>query len=260
LETIALLSFALGAATGVSALLLLARVGFDSVRPGGRSKALAAAAFAIPLVALVIYLERPASPRPGAVGTALPQATADADALDEDDWTLLAHMYAGGPPPGSGGGTAAALLSGNPHTVEEMTAVTAREPGNVGAWLALGGAQRRARDFAAAAASYERALKLDEANPDAWADYADALASAGSRQLAGAPAKAIARALELDARHPKALWLQASLDLELRRYAQALARWQQLRAVLPQGSADIPIVDANIAEARQLAAAPAAGG
>jgi tetratricopeptide (TPR) repeat protein len=258
-ETITLLSFALGAAAGVSALLLLARVGFDRVRPGGTSKALAALAFAIPLLALVIFLERPDGSGADAAGTALPQATADATALDADDWTLLAHMYAGGPPPGSNAG-AAVMPAGNPHTVEEMTAVTAREPGNVGAWLALGGAQRRARDFASAAVSYERALKLDDANPDAWADYADALASTGSRQLAGAPARAIARALELDARHPKALWLQASLDLEQRRYAQALARWQQLRAVLPQGSADIAIVDANIAEARQLAAAPAAGG
>jgi tetratricopeptide (TPR) repeat protein len=257
---IALLGFALGVLAGVSALLLLASVGVDRVRPGGRSKALAALAFSIPLLALVLFAENARQPGDSmADGTTPPPVVAGSQA-GQEDWSLIAHMYLGGPPPGGvGDSVASPAAAPDPHTVEEMTALTAREPGNAGAWLALAAAQRRSRDFAKAAASYERALRLDERNADAWADYADALASAAGRRLAGAPAEAIGRALKLDARHAKALWLQASLDLEQRRYADALTHWQALRTALPAGSPDITIVDANIDEARQLAAQVAGG-
>ena len=97
-------------------------------------------------------------------------------------------------------------------------------------------------------------MKLDEGNADAWANYADALASANNRRLAGEPARAIARALALQPQHLKGLWLAASLDMELHKYSLALERWQQLRAALPAGSPDVAIIDANIAEARELVA------
>jgi cytochrome c-type biogenesis protein CcmH len=130
--------------------------------------------------------------------------------------------------------------------------VTRREPKNVEAWLSLARAHRVAREFPEAATAYETALKLDPRNADAWADYADALASSNGRSLVGKPAVAIDHALRLDPNHTKGLWLGASLDLEQHHYAEALAHWQKLRSVLPQGSPDIPIIDANIAEAQQL--------
>jgi cytochrome c-type biogenesis protein CcmH/NrfG len=76
-------------------------------------------------------------------------------------------------------------------------------------------------------------------------------AGIGQQPLAGA-AKAVARALALQPKHLKGLWLAASLDMELRKYSAALGRWQQLRAALPEGSPDAAIIDANIAEARGL--------
>ena len=85
-----------------------------------------------------------------------------------------------------------------------------------------------------------------------WADYADAQASVDGR-IAGEPARYIAAALALDPQHPKALWLQASLAHEERRYADALAAWRRLQAVVPPDSSDARIVEANIAEAARLA-------
>jgi len=41
----------------------------------------------------------------------------------------------------------------------------------------------------------------------------------------------------------QALWLQASLAHEERRYADALATWQRLLAVVPPGSSDARIVE-----------------
>jgi tetratricopeptide (TPR) repeat protein len=112
---------------------------------------------------------------------------------------------------------------------------------------------RRQRKFKEAAATYRLAATAGLMNADAWADYADALASAGS-SLQGAPADALAKALALDPRHPKALWLKASLEHEEHHYQDAVRTWRNLLAVVPSDSSDARIIEANIAEATRLAA------
>ena len=112
---------------------------------------------------------------------------------------------------------------------------------------------RRQRKFKEAAEVYRRADAAGSMNADSWADYADALASAGS-SLQGAPADALARALALEPRHPKALWLKASLEHEEHRYRDAVSTWRNLLAVVPADSSDARIIEANIAEATRLAA------
>ncbi len=112
---------------------------------------------------------------------------------------------------------------------------------------------RRQRKFKEAAEAYRRAAAAGSMNADSWADYADALASAGS-SLKGAPADALAKALALDPRHPKALWLKASLEHEEHRYRDAVGTWRNLLAVVPANSSDARIIEANIAEATRLAA------
>jgi tetratricopeptide (TPR) repeat protein len=112
---------------------------------------------------------------------------------------------------------------------------------------------RRQRKFKEAAEAYRRAAAAGSMNADSWADYADALASAGA-SLKGAPAEALAKALALDPRHPKALWLKASLEHEEHRYRDAVGTWRNLLAVVPANSSDARIIEANIAEATRLAA------
>jgi tetratricopeptide (TPR) repeat protein len=111
---------------------------------------------------------------------------------------------------------------------------------------------RRQRKFEEATEAYRLAAAAGRMNADAWADYADALASAGS-SLQGAPADALAKALALDPRHPKALWLKASLEHEEHRYKDAVSTWRNLLAVVPANSSDARIIEANIAEATRLA-------
>jgi cytochrome c-type biogenesis protein CcmH/NrfG len=135
----------------------------------------------------------------------------------------------------------------------QLEAAAKRNPRDVRAWLALAEARRRTRDFPAARTAYARAIALGGLSADAWADYADVLASVSGGKLAGQPADAIRKALALDPRHAKALWLDASLALEQRRYADAVNNWRALKAVLPPQSPDVRIVDANIREAAQLA-------
>lgn len=112
---------------------------------------------------------------------------------------------------------------------------------------------RRQRKFKQAAETYHRAAAAGSMNADSWADYADALGSAGS-SLKGAPADALAKALALDPQHPKALWLKASLEHEEHRYRDAVGTWRNLLAVVPANSSDARIIEANIAEATRLAA------
>jgi cytochrome c-type biogenesis protein CcmH len=131
-------------------------------------------------------------------------------------------------------------------------------PKDVGALLALAALDQNARQYAKALERYRLVIAAKGMTADAWADYADALAALAGGSLAGEAAEAIDKALMLDPRHEKALWLKASHAYQEHRYADALGLWKTLRASLPAGSADISAVDSNIAEAAQLAGAPAA--
>lgn len=135
--------------------------------------------------------------------------------------------------------------------------VTAK-PNDVDAWQMLSTIYRRAHDYPKANDAFGHLIQLKAMNADAWADYADVLASLNSGSLRGKPSQAIDSALRLQPSHPKALWLKASLAHEERRYGDALTAWRQLRAVLPPDSSDVRVVDANIAEALQLSGKTAA--
>ena len=185
----------------------------------------------------------------------------------DDQWDLLAQSYEflgrtadadlARQHKVSGGGdlrdavmASAALLPGiAPGPARSATASSG--PAGAAALLASAEQHRRKREFIAACADYARLAKLGAMNADTWADYADASA-AMTGSLAGEPEGYLDRALALDPRSPKALWLKASLQHEQRRYKDAVATWKRLLAVVPANSSDARIVQANIAEASRL--------
>jgi cytochrome c-type biogenesis protein CcmH len=112
---------------------------------------------------------------------------------------------------------------------------------------------RRARDFTGAIAVYKKAATTNGMSADAWANYADALASTQKGRLSGEPATLVDRALELNPVHAKALWLKASALHEQGHNSEALVFWQRLAAVVPADSPDRKIIESNMAEARELA-------
>lgn len=168
-----------------------------------------------------------------------------------EEWILLAQTYEhlGRGPEAEAARSQRALSPGS------QTAT----PAAADATLAAAEALRRKRDFPAAVAAFEDVIARGGMTADGWADYADALASRAGGRLAGAPSRAIEQALRLDPAHPKALWLAASLAMEEHRYARALELWGSLRRLVPDDSADAPVIEGNIAEARGLAAAGAGG-
>jgi cytochrome c-type biogenesis protein CcmH len=132
----------------------------------------------------------------------------------------------------------------------DTSSLGAAAPADAQVLIARAEEHRHKRGFAAACSAYEKVVASGAMTADAWADYADAL---GSRDGTLAPAaKAIDQSLKLDPRHPKALWLKASLEHEQNNYAASLETWKQLLAVLPPDSSDSRVVKANVAETMQL--------
>lgn len=157
---------------------------------------------------------------------------------------MAAHAQAGVQVPGGGAGMAGAL---------PQAPVVPREPTTANDWWAKGVEQRRLRNFPAAAEAFRRATLAAPKSADAWADYADALAANNGGDLSRGKG-ALDRALALDPRHVKALWLRASLQLQQRDYAAAANTWQAMLTIVPAQSSDAKIIRANLEEARALAA------
>jgi len=145
------------------------------------------------------------------------------------------------------------------RTADELERRLHKNPRDTQALLDLAELHRRHHDYVKARDTYAKLIVLNAMTAPAWADEADVLASLSGGSLAGEPARAIDRALALDPANPKALWLKASLAHQERRYADALVLWKTLRASLPPDSPDMRLVDANIAEAAQLAGLPPEG-
>ena len=111
---------------------------------------------------------------------------------------------------------------------------------------------RRKRDFAGAVTVYKRAVEAQGMTADAWANYADALASVNGGHLSPQSDAAIDAALTLDPSHVKGLWLKATALYEQHRNADALAVWERLASIVPADSPDAKLIAGNIAEARSL--------
>jgi cytochrome c-type biogenesis protein CcmH len=123
-----------------------------------------------------------------------------------------------------------------------------RHPDNAEGWALLARSYYALGRFPAAAEAYTKALALAPDNPDLLADYADTLAMAQGRHLAGKPLALIERALAIDPQHGKALALAATAAMEAHDPSKALAYWRRLAAQLPPGSDDATQVAAVIAE------------
>jgi len=176
------------------------------------------------------------------------------------DWNLLAQSYEF---LGRSADAALARKKQLPATRTQVAtpgAATARAPD--AATLKLindANVARRARNYAAARDIYVKLAARGSMTADTWADYADVTASLKGGSLSGEAEKYITEALKVDPHHPKALWLQGSMQHEAGRYAEALATWERLAAVLDPNSSDAKLIAANIAEDRRLSGLGTAG-
>jgi cytochrome c-type biogenesis protein CcmH len=161
---------------------------------------------------------------------------------------LSQQAVAGGPP---GADQIAAMIGKLEQRLKE-------QPNDAEGWSMLARSYLVLERPADAVTAYKRAVALRGDDPALLVDYADALAVASGRKLAGEPMALVNQALKIDPNNLKALALAGSAAFEQKDFAGAVRHWEHLAAAAPPGSDFLSRVEAGIAEARQLGGLPPA--
>lgn len=180
-----------------------------------RRAPLVAAALAVPLLAVPIYL------------------MAGSPHLLRSDAGAMQAMAAGE----AASSSAPAVEGSRSQMLAQLEAHVVSQPADARAWVLLGRMRMDAGQFGPAAAAYERAIKVEHKvarDAGVWCEYADAVGMSQGGSLAGRPRELIGKALELDSASPCALEMAGSAAVEARDYRAAQAYWQQLLKLLPE--------------------------
>ena len=131
-------------------------------------------------------------------------------------------------------------------------------PDDADGWYMLARSYETLGRYTDAVAAYQQVLRLVPGQPAVLADLADALLSASQGNPDEASVAAVAQALAAQPDQPKALALAGMMALRRGDAAEALAHWERLQALLPPDSEAARQIQSNIAQARSMAATPAA--
>ncbi len=133
----------------------------------------------------------------------------------------------------------------NPHSadlpdvnkmVAQLEAKLENEPDNAEGWHMLARSYMFMKRYQDAARAFDRALILNGESPQLLTDYAEAVAMIRGGNMMNEPTELVLRALELDANHPKALWLAGAAKLQAEDYQGAIVYWQRLMQLHTPGS------------------------
>lgn len=140
-----------------------------------------------------------------------------------------------------------------PEQIQAMVVKLAQRlqenPNDGEGWLMLARSYSALGRFPESAAAFGRAAGLLPLNANVLSDYADTLAMAQGRTLAGDPEKIIAHALTVDPRNVKALALSGSAAFERQNYAMAIDEWKKIIAIVPADSSVARQIGNSIADA-----------
>jgi cytochrome c-type biogenesis protein CcmH len=145
-------------------------------------------------------------------------------------------------------------------TAEQLEELAARlaarlraNPEDVTGWIMLGRSYTVLGLFRESAEAYANAIRRSPPDAQLLADYADALAMAQGRSLAGEPERVIAQALALDPNNVKALALAGTAAFQKQNYDSAAVHWKRILELVPADSEIAASVRASVAEAQSLA-------
>jgi len=206
--------------------------GAGAVRSAGTRTAIVLA-FCIPVAAALLYLQ-----------------LGSRDAFDPESFAAA---------DGGGQGLSQHEIDG---MIEKLAERMKANPGDAQGWGILARSYYVTGRFQQAAEAYAKLVELTPGDADTLADYADALAMAQGRKLAGKPMELVQRALKADPNQWKALALAGTDAFDRKDYRAAVGYWERLRGNVPPDSSMAQSLESSIAEARQLggmaAAKPAA--
>jgi cytochrome c-type biogenesis protein CcmH len=200
-------------------------------RSSGRQTAYAIA-FAIPVIALSLYLQV-GNPRLSPQGRPqpVPEAAADESPQPPSDMP-------------------------QPNIEANVAALAKRleqNPNDIQGWTMLGRSYTSMEKYKEASDAYTKATALKADDADLWADYAFAMAMANGQHLQGKPQELIKNSLQLDPDNAKALELAGSAAFETKNYKEAIDYWQRLLAKTPSGSEIAQTIAQRIEQAKKLA-------
>jgi cytochrome c-type biogenesis protein CcmH len=170
----------------------------------------------------------------------------------------------GSTPAQSAGAGADAASAPHEVSAEQIAAMVDRlaerlksKPDDGEGWLMLARSYVAIGKHAQAVDAFAQAARLRPNDADLLADYADALAMKNNRSLTGEPTTLVERALQIDAKNPKALALAGTAAFDRQDYAGAVRYWEQVTQVEPADGPYATQLRGAIDEARQRAGMPA---
>lgn len=128
------------------------------------------------------------------------------------------------------------------------------EPDDAEGWRMLAHSYETLRRFDAAVDAYRHLIALEPNNANELTDAAVALGMTLNQDLSGEPERLIDRALAINPNHVQALALKGSAAYERGDYAQAIAPWKKILAMVPQDSEMARSIAASVAKAEAFAA------
>lgn len=120
--------------------------------------------------------------------------------------------------------------------VESLAERMKSDPDNVEGWLMLGKSYQYMTQFDKAADAFANAYRLQGDRPDIMLQYAEALAFAHQKNMAGKPSELVFKALSLEPENPNGLWLGGLAKVQQGDVTGALALWSKLESLLPEDS------------------------
>lgn len=133
--------------------------------------------------------------------------------------------------------------------VERLALRLQENPNDGAGWLMLGRSYAVLGRYPEAAAAFGRALSMLPPDAQHYADYADIVAMAQGKSLAGEPEKLVRRALEIDPNNLKALALSGTIAFDRQDYQRAIGEWRKVLALLPEGAGAAPGIEGSIRDA-----------
>jgi cytochrome c-type biogenesis protein CcmH len=135
--------------------------------------------------------------------------------------------------------------------VEQLKDRLKSQPDDAEGWMMLAKTTSALGRYDDSANAYRQAVRLVPPDADLLADYADTLAMAQGRSLAGEPERLIDQALKVDPKHVKSLALGGTIAFEKQDYKKAATLWKRILEVVPPDAEFAERIRTSVAEAER---------